>query len=89
MVQSLERHEVSTGKKMHQETSLARPGDTRSIIQDYFIKTDLWKKIEDDFLNDCMGCSVEKVIFLQIKNEVILDHFQNIRTRRKLSTPKN
>jgi hypothetical protein len=46
------------------------------------IKTDLRNKMEDDFLTDCLVCYIEKDIFKSIDNEVILQHFQTMRTRR-------
>ena len=53
------------------------------------IKTDLRNSMGDDFLSNCVMCYVEKEIFLKIKNEVILEHFQNINFRRNLLPPKN
>ncbi|CAM8883458.1 unnamed protein product [Rhodiola kirilowii] len=47
-----------------------------------FIKTDLRNKMGDEFLNDCLICYIEKDIFKGIDNEVIIQHFQNMKTRR-------
>ena len=46
------------------------------------VKTDLHNKMGDDFLIDCLVCYVERDIFMRIDNEVIIQHFQNMRTRR-------
>lgn len=46
------------------------------------VKTNLRNKMGDDFLTDCLVCYVERDIFRRIDNEVIIQHFQNMRTRR-------
>ncbi|KAK9677030.1 hypothetical protein RND81_11G117300 [Saponaria officinalis] len=46
------------------------------------IKTDLRNKMGDDFLTNCLVCYIEKDVFRNIDNEVIIQHFQNMRTRR-------
>lgn len=46
------------------------------------IKSNLRNKMGDEFLTDCLVCYIEKELFMGIDNEVILQHFQNMRTRR-------
>ena len=46
------------------------------------VKTDLCNKIGDDFLTDCLVCYIEKDVFKSIDNEVIIQYFQNMKTRR-------
>ncbi|XP_074359664.1 uncharacterized protein LOC141699711 [Apium graveolens] len=74
------------------ELALVLPVATTSVDRTFLamkiIKTDLRNKIDDDFLNDCMVCYIKKEIFLQADNEVILDHFEKIKTRRNLLPEK-
>ena len=51
------------------------------------IKTDLRNKMGDDFLTDCLVCYVEKDVFRSIDNEVIIQHFQSMKTRRMDLSP--
>ncbi|KAL6531211.1 hypothetical protein OROHE_014280 [Orobanche hederae] len=46
------------------------------------IKSNLRNKMGDEFLTDCLVCYIEKDLFTAIDNEVILQHFQNMKTRR-------
>ncbi|KAI5649523.1 hypothetical protein M9H77_35528 [Catharanthus roseus] len=46
------------------------------------IKNDLSNRMGDEFLNDSLVCYVEQEIFKSIKNEDILQRFQNMQTRR-------
>ncbi|KAM3217590.1 hypothetical protein P3L10_027033 [Capsicum annuum] len=45
------------------------------------IKNELRSSIGDAFLNDCLVCYIEKDIFVNISNDVIIDCFQNMKTR--------
>ncbi|XP_016574071.2 uncharacterized protein LOC107871678 [Capsicum annuum] len=47
-----------------------------------FIKTDLRSRIGDDFLNDCSVCYIKDEVFDSVHNDAIVDHFQNMTTRR-------
>ena len=51
------------------------------------VKTDLRNKMGDDFLTDCLVCYIEKDVFRSIDNEVIIQHFQNMKTRRMDLSP--
>jgi len=51
------------------------------------IKTDLRNKMGNDFLTDCLVCYIEKDVFRSIDNEDIIQHFQNMKTRR-LALPR-
>ena len=33
-------------------------------------------------MNDCLVTFIEKEVFLQVPDEKIIDHFQNMKTRR-------
>ena len=46
------------------------------------IKTDMCNKMETDFLTDYLVYYIENDVFRSIDNEVILQHFQTMRTRR-------
>ena len=46
------------------------------------VKTNLRNKMRDDFLTDCLVCYVERDVFMRIDNEVIIQHFHNMRNRR-------
>ena len=46
------------------------------------VKTNLRNRIGDQFLNDCLVCYVEKDVLDTISNEVVIDHFQKMKTRR-------
>ncbi|XP_074356134.1 uncharacterized protein LOC141695822 [Apium graveolens] len=74
------------------ELALVLPVATTSVERTFLamkiIKTNFRNKIDDDFLNVCMVCYIEKEIFLQADNEVILDHFQNMKTLRNLLREK-
>ena len=45
-----------------------------------FIKTDLWNRMEDDLLNDCLITYKERDIFMIISDDDIKTTFQNMRT---------
>ncbi|XP_019235236.1 PREDICTED: uncharacterized protein LOC109215590 [Nicotiana attenuata] len=47
-----------------------------------YIKDELRSSIGDAFLNDCLVCYFEKEVFANVSNDVIIDHFQSMRTRR-------
>ncbi|CAH9130400.1 unnamed protein product [Cuscuta epithymum] len=51
------------------------------------IKTALRYQMGDDYLTDCVVCYIERDVFRHIDNEVIVQHFQNMRTRRLDSAP--
>ncbi|KAM3343687.1 hypothetical protein P3S68_025777 [Capsicum galapagoense] len=47
-----------------------------------FIKNYLPSRIGDDFLNDCLVCYIKDEVFDSVPNDAIIDHFQNMTTRR-------
>ncbi|KAL6854275.1 hypothetical protein ACP4OV_019178 [Aristida adscensionis] len=47
------------------------------------IKTDLRNKMANDWLNHRMVCYIERVVFATIKDEEILYHFQELKSRLK------
>ncbi|XP_047264320.1 uncharacterized protein LOC107865320 [Capsicum annuum] len=49
-----------------------------------YIKNKLRSSIGDAFLSNCLVCYIEKDIFINISNDVIIDCFQNMKTRRYL-----
>ena len=51
-----------------------------SAIKD--VKTDLRNRIEDEWLNDSLVVHIEKEIFDSIDNELILNRFQNMDSRK-------
>lgn len=53
------------------------------------IKTDLQKKMKDDFLNNYIMFYPEKKTFFKVQNEVVLNHFQNMKSLKSILPPKN
>ena len=51
------------------------------------VKTDLRNRMADEYLNDALVCYIEKDVFKSVDNEVILQHFQNMKTRKMLLPP--
>ena len=47
------------------------------------VKTESRNKMGDDWLNHRMICYVEREVFATIKNNDILHHFQELKTRKK------
>jgi hypothetical protein len=47
------------------------------------VKTESRNKMGDDWLNHRMICYVEREVFATIKNDDILHHFQELKTRKK------
>jgi len=47
-----------------------------------YIKNDLRNRMDEDLLNGCLVCYIERSIFKNVSNDVIIDHFQNMITRR-------
>ncbi|XP_060203050.1 uncharacterized protein LOC132631494 [Lycium barbarum] len=47
-----------------------------------YIKNDLRSRIGDQFLNDCLVCYIEDEVFESVPNDVIIDRFQNMTSRR-------
>ena len=68
------------------ELALVMPVATATVERAFsamnIIKTDLYNKMGDEFLTDVLVCYVERDIFKNIDNEVILQHFQSMKTRR-------
>ena len=53
------------------------------------VKTDLRNKMGDEWLNDLMICYTEKEIFRSIKNDKIINRFEDMKTRRMLVSQNN
>ncbi len=49
-----------------------------------YIKNKLRSKMGQEYLNDCLVIFIERYFFLQVKNEDIINHFQNIKKRKVL-----
>ncbi|KAG5572535.1 hypothetical protein H5410_062301 [Solanum commersonii] len=47
-----------------------------------YIKNDLRNRMDEDLLNGCLVCYIERSIFKNVSNDAIIDHFQNMKTRR-------
>ncbi|PIN02466.1 hypothetical protein CDL12_25018 [Handroanthus impetiginosus] len=66
--------------------SLLLPVATASVERAFstmkFIKIDLWNRMEDDFLNDCLITYKERDAFMSILDNNIMTTFQNMKTRR-------
>ncbi|XP_047260140.1 uncharacterized protein LOC124893053, partial [Capsicum annuum] len=46
------------------------------------IKNEVRNNIGDQYLNDCLVCYMEHDVFANVSNDVIIDRFQNMKTRR-------
>ncbi|XP_019256474.1 PREDICTED: zinc finger MYM-type protein 1-like [Nicotiana attenuata] len=47
-----------------------------------YVKSDLRSRIGNEFLNDCLVCYIEDEVFESVPNDMIIDHFQNMTSRR-------
>ncbi|XP_015164124.1 uncharacterized protein [Solanum tuberosum] len=47
-----------------------------------YIKNDLRNRMDEDLLNGCLVCYIERSIFKNVSNESIIDRFQNMKTRQ-------
>ena len=69
------------------ELTLLLPVATASVERVFsamnIIKTDLRNRMGDEWMNDLLMVYIEKEIFIPIDNEVILQRFQAMATRRK------
>ncbi|KAL0458689.1 UNVERIFIED_CONTAM: hypothetical protein Slati_0496100 [Sesamum latifolium] len=75
------------------ELALILPVATASVERAFsamnIVKTKLRNKIGDEWLNDLMICYIERKIFADIDDEVILQYFQNMQTRRFQLVPRS
>ncbi|KAG5629481.1 hypothetical protein H5410_001198 [Solanum commersonii] len=46
------------------------------------IKNEVRNSIDNQYLNDCLVCYIERDVFINVSNDVIIDRFQNMKTRR-------
>ncbi|XP_049414539.1 uncharacterized protein LOC125877237 [Solanum stenotomum] len=46
------------------------------------IKNEVRNSIGNQYLNDCLVCYIERDVFINVSNDVIIDRFQNMKTRR-------
>ncbi|XP_016499467.1 uncharacterized protein LOC107818059 [Nicotiana tabacum] len=46
------------------------------------IKNDERNSMGDQYLNDCLVCYIERDVFTNVSNDVIIDRFQNMKIRR-------
>ncbi|KAL4316404.1 hypothetical protein AHAS_Ahas15G0281700 [Arachis hypogaea] len=42
--------------------------------------------MRDEWLNNCLVTYIERETFNQVDNEIIIQHFQNMKKRRKISS---
>ncbi|KAL0383015.1 UNVERIFIED_CONTAM: hypothetical protein Scaly_0588800 [Sesamum calycinum] len=75
------------------ELALILPMATTSVERAFsamnIVKTELRNKMGDEWLNDLMVWCIEREIFADIDDEVILQHFQNMQTRRFQLAPRS
>ncbi|KAM7526861.1 hypothetical protein LguiA_016763 [Lonicera macranthoides] len=48
------------------------------------IKSQLRNQLGDDFMNDCLVSYIEKDVLEFIDNEIVIQRFQNMKSRRGL-----
>jgi hypothetical protein len=91
MVQS-DRHVVFPLVYRLIELALVLPVATASVERAFLamniIKTELWNKTEDEWLNHHMVCYIERDIFASIEDAKILSYFQHTRNR-KINLPQS
>ncbi|XP_020987494.1 uncharacterized protein LOC107465075 [Arachis duranensis] len=70
--------------------ALILPVATASVERTFsamnIIKSRLRNRMGDEWLNDCLVTYIERDTFNQIDNETIIQHFQNMKTRREESS---
>ncbi|XP_074591761.1 uncharacterized protein LOC141847605 [Curcuma longa] len=97
-LESLAKKMVETGKNtvfslVYRliELALVLPVTTASVERVFsamkIIKTDLRNRMGDEWMNDSLVVYIEKEIFATIENEQILQHFQQMNTRRTQLSP--
>ena len=55
----------------------------RSFSVMKYIKNELRNRMGDQWMNDCLIVYIEKDVACSIDNEIIMQLFQNIKTRRR------
>ena len=55
----------------------------RSFSAMKYIKNELRNRIGNQWMNDCLIVYIEKNVACSIDNEIIMQRFQNIKTRRR------
>ena len=55
----------------------------RSFSAMKYIKNELRNRMGDQWMNDCLVMYIEKNVACSIDNEIIMQRFQNIKTRRR------
>ena len=55
----------------------------RSFSAMKYIKNELRNRMGDQWMNDCLVMYIEKNVAYSIDNEIIMQRFQNIKTRRR------
>ena len=48
-----------------------------------YIKNELCNRMGDQWMNDCLIVYIEKDVTCSIDNEIIMQRFQNMKTRRR------
>ena len=73
------------------ELALILPVGTTTVERTFsamnIIKTDLRNRLGDDLLSDCLLCYFEKDVFRTIDDEVIMQCFQKLASRRNFLRP--
>ena len=54
----------------------------KSFLMKY-IKNELHNQIGDQWMNDCLVVYIEKDVVCSIDNKIIIQRFQNMKTRRR------
>ncbi|KAM3202255.1 hypothetical protein P3L10_029879 [Capsicum annuum] len=54
----------------------------RALSSMKHIKNEVRNSIGDQYLNDCLVCYIERDVFANVSNDVIVDRFQNMKTHR-------
>nr|XP_033509919.1 zinc finger MYM-type protein 1-like [Nicotiana tomentosiformis] len=60
---------------------VATPTVERAFLSMKQIKNDERNSMGDQYLNDCLVCYIERDVFTNVSNDVIIDRFQNMKIR--------
>ena len=71
--------QVKLALTLHVATTIVE----RSFSAMKYIKNELRNRMGDQWMNDCLVMYIEKNVACSIDNEIIMQRFQNIKTRRR------
>ncbi|XP_057520895.1 uncharacterized protein LOC130801143 [Amaranthus tricolor] len=86
MLVETKRHETFPLIHLLIKLMLILPVATASVERVFsamtYVKSKLRNSMGDQFMNDCLVTFIEKEVFLQVSDEMIIDRFKSMKTRR-------